>query len=269
MLLTVTELFGEPDEFFGGVISSGFGVGVGVGFTVGVGVGFTVGVGVGFTVGVGVGFAVGVGAGLGVGFTVGVGAGAGFSVGSGFGVGAGAGFSVGSGFGVGAGAGDGAATGVGAGAVGGVGAGALTSVNVIVTGADTAVAKVLSPALVAVAIQVPALVAVRSSCASIAHPVAVPPVIAMVTRPVPLPPDVVSETGVPTVAVPPDNIRGACGALTTPRVISVDALLRIPPIVVLAVIVNVSAAVIVVGVPVISPEFTSKDSPAGRVPEIV
>ena len=255
MLLTVTELFGEPDEFFGGVISSGFGVGVGVGFTVGVGVGFTVGVGVGFTVGVGVGFAVGVGAGLGVGFTVGVGAGAGFSVGSGFGVGAGAG--------------DGAATGVGAGAVGGVGAGALTSVNVIVTGADTAVAKVLSPALVAVAIQVPALVAVRSSCASIAHPVAVPPVIAMVTRPVPLPPDVVSETGVPTVAVPPDNIRGACGALTTPRVISVDALLRIPPIVVLAVIVNVSAAVIVVGVPVISPEFTSKDSPAGRVPEIV
>ena len=239
MLLTVTELFGEPDEFFGGVISSGFGVGVGVGFTVGVGVGF----------------AVGVGAGLGVGFTVGVGAGAGFSVGSGFGVGAGAG--------------DGAATGVGAGAVGGVGAGALTSVNVIVTGADTAVAKVLSPALVAVAIQVPALVAVRSSCASIAHPVAVPPVIAMVTRPVPLPPDVVSETGVPTVAVPPDNIRGACGALTTPRVISVDALLRIPPIVVLAVIVNVSAAVIVVGVPVISPEFTSKDSPAGRVPEIV
>jgi hypothetical protein len=253
MLLTVTELFGEPDEFFGGVISSGFGVGVGVGFTVGVGVGF----------------AVGVGAGLGVGFTVGVGAGAGFSVGSGFGVGAGAGFSVGSGFGVGAGAGDGAATGVGAGAVGGVGAGALTSVNVIVTGADTAVAKVLSPALVAVAIQVPALVAVRSSCASIAHPVAVPPVIAMVTRPVPLPPDVVSETGVPTVAVPPDNIRGACGALTTPRVISVDALLRIPPIVVLAVIVNVSAAVIVVGVPVISPEFTSKDSPAGRVPEIV
>jgi hypothetical protein len=261
MLLTVTELFGEPDEFFGGVISSGFGVGVGVGFTGGVGVGFTVGVGVGF--------AVGVGAGLGVGFTVGVGAGAGFSVGSGFGVGAGAGFSVGSGFGVGAGAGDGAATGVGAGAVGGVGAGALTSVNVIVTGADTAVAKVLSPALVAVAIQVPALVAVRSSCASIAHPVAVPPVIAMVTRPVPLPPDVVSETGVPTVAVPPDNIRGACGALTTPRVISVDALLRIPPIVVLAVIVNVSAAVIVVGVPVISPEFTSKDSPAGRVPEIV
>jgi hypothetical protein len=247
MLLTVTELFGEPDEFFGGVISSGFGVGVGVGFTVGVGVGFTVGVGVGF--------AVGVGAGLGVGFTVGVGAGAGFSVGSGFGVGAGAG--------------DGATTGVGAGAVGGVGAGALTSVNVIVTGADTAVAKVLSPALVAVAIQVPALVAVRSSCASIAHPVAVPPVIAMVTRPVPLPPDVVSETGVPTVAVPPDNIRGACGALTTPRVISVDALLRIPPIVVLAVIVNVSAAVIVVGVPVISPEFTSKDSPAGRVPEIV
>jgi hypothetical protein len=91
----------------------------------------------------------------------------------------------------------------------------------------------------------------------------------MVTRPVPLPPDVVSETGVPTVAVPPDKIRGACGALTTPRVISVDALLRIPPIVVLAVIVNVSAAVIVVGVPVISPEFTSKDSPAGRVPEIV
>jgi hypothetical protein len=91
----------------------------------------------------------------------------------------------------------------------------------------------------------------------------------MVTRPVPLPPDVVSETGVPTVAVPPDKIRGACGALTTPRVISVDALLRTPPIVVLAVIVYVSAAVIVVGVPVISPEFTSKDSPAGRVPEIV
>ena len=253
MLLTVTELFGEPDEFFGGVISSGFGVGVGVGFTVGVGVGFTVGVG----------------AGLGVGFTVGVGAGAGFSVGSGVGVGLTVASGSGSGFGVGAGAGVGATTGVGAGAVGGVGAGALTSVNVIVTGADTAVAKVLSPALVAVAIQVPALVAVRSSCASITHPVAVPPVIAMVTRPVPLPPDVVSETGVPTVAVPPDNIRGACGALTTPRVISVDALLRIPPIVVLAVIVNVSAAVIVVGVPVISPEFTSKDSPAGRVPEIV
>jgi hypothetical protein len=251
MLLTVTELFGEPDEFFGGVISSGFGVGAGVGFGVGVGAGLGVGFGVGVGAGLGVGFAEG--SGLGVGFAVGVGAGAGFSVGSGFGVGVGAG----------------ATTGVGAGAVGGVGAGALTSVNVIVTGADTAVAKVLSPALVAVAIQVPALVAVRSSCASIAHPVAVPPVIAMVTRPVPLPPDVVSETGVPTVAVPPDKIRGACGALTTPRVISVDALLRIPPIVVLAVIVYVSAAVIVVGVPVISPEFTSKDSPAGRVPEIV
>jgi hypothetical protein len=91
----------------------------------------------------------------------------------------------------------------------------------------------------------------------------------MVTRPVPLPPDVVSETGVPTVAVPPVKISVACGALTTPRVISVDALLRTPPIVVVAVIVYVSATVIVVGVPVISPEFTSKDNPAGRIPEIV
>jgi hypothetical protein len=141
-------------------------------------------------------------------------------------------------------------------------------VNVIVTGADTAVAKVLSPALVAVAIHVPAPVAVRISCKSIAQPAAVPPVIAMVTDPVPLPPDVVSETGVPTVAEPPDKIRGACGALTTPRVTSVDALFNSPPIVVLAVIVKVSGAVIVVGVPVISPEFTSKDSPAGSVPEI-
>jgi hypothetical protein len=267
MLLTVTEPFEEPGVFFGGVISSGFSVGVGVGFTVGVGVG--TGFGVGFTVGVGtgfgVGFTVGVGTGFGVGFTVGsgVGVGVGFTVGSGVGVG----FTVGSGVGVGAGAG--ATVGVGAGAGGGVGAGVFTSVNVIVTGADTAVAKVLSPALVAVAIQVPALVAVRSPCKSIAHPDAVPPVTAIVTRPVPLPPDVVSETGVPTVAVPPDKVSVACGALTTPSVTSVDALLRTPPIVVLAVIVNVSAAEIVVGVPVISPEFTSKDSPAGRVPEIV
>jgi hypothetical protein len=50
--------------------------------------------------------------------------------------------------------------------------------NVIVTGADVADAKEVSPAFVAVAIHVPAPVLVRSPCESTAQPEAVPPVIA-------------------------------------------------------------------------------------------
>jgi hypothetical protein len=144
------------------VLATGFGVGVTSGF----GVGFAVGVGVGFGVGLTVGFGVGFAVGDGVGFTVGAGSGVGFTVGVGAGI-----------DGVGAGI-DGVGAGIDGVGVGVVGAGAVGSVNITVRGVDIAVAYVESPVFVAVAIQVPAPVEVISPCPSIAHPAAVPPVIA-------------------------------------------------------------------------------------------
>jgi hypothetical protein len=79
-------------------------------------------------------------------------------------------------------------------------------VNVTVNGAEVALAKFASPALVAVAIQVPAPVAVRIPCALMAHPEAVPPVSAKETAPVPLPPVVEVATGFPTVPEDPEKI---------------------------------------------------------------
>lgn len=67
----------------------------------------------------------------------------------------------------------------------------------------------LSPAFVAVAIQVPAPVAVTDPVLDTAQPAAVPPVIAYVIEPVPLPPEVISATGVPTVAFEPVTLNAA------------------------------------------------------------
>jgi hypothetical protein len=72
-------------------------------------------------------------------------------------------------------------------------------VKVTVPGDDVAVANELSPALVAVAIHVPAPVAVTPPIELTAQPVAVPPVITYVIAPVPLPPEVVITTVDPTV----------------------------------------------------------------------
>jgi hypothetical protein len=51
-------------------------------------------------------------------------------------------------------------------------------IKVTVTGAEVALAKRLSPSLVALTIQVPAPVDVTSPCAFTEHPAAVPPVMA-------------------------------------------------------------------------------------------
>ncbi len=214
MLLMVTELFDDPLALLGGVISNGFfagaadGAGAGdvltlgelvwEGFGVGDGEGFGVADGVGFTVADGDGEGFGVGETVGVGLALGVGAGVTLGVGVGVALGVGLGVTLGVGAGgVGAGGAGVGAGGVGAGGAGG--AGVKTAAKVTVSGADVALAKLASPAFVAVAKHVPSVVAVKSPCELIEQPVAVPSITAKVTEPVPLPPVVYVETGVPTV----------------------------------------------------------------------
>jgi hypothetical protein len=230
----------------GVAVTEGLGVGVADGFGVGVveGVGVTDGLGVGVAEGVGVGVADGVGVGVGLGVT---GAGA-----TGAGV-TGAGVT-------GAGAG---VTGVGAGVGAGVG-----SVNVTVTGAEVALAKRLSPSLLALTIQVPAPLDVTSPCVFTKHPAAVPPVMAYEIFPTPLPPPTVTVTVSPISADPPLKVRVAWDDSATPIVTFVVAVFVSGPIWTDAVIVNVAEVVTVVGVPEIVPVAVSKAIPAGRVPLI-
>jgi hypothetical protein len=234
----------------GVAVPEGLGVGVADGFGVGVveGVGVAVGVGVGVADGLGVGVADGLGVGVGLGVT---GAGA-----TGVGVtGAGA---------TGAGATGAGVTGAG---VTGVGAG-VGSVNVTVIGAEVALAKRLSPSLVALTIQVPALLDVTSPCAFTKHPAAVPPVMAYEIFPPPLPPPTVTVTVSPISADPPLKVRVAWDDSATPIVTFVVAVFVSDPIWTDAVIVNVAEVVTVVGVPEIVPVAVSKAIPAGRVPLI-
>lgn len=260
----------------GELLGRGAGVGVtaGLGVCVGVGViaGLGVCVGVAVTEGLGVGVADGFGVGVveGVGVAVGVGVG----VADGLGVGVADGLGVGVGLGVtGAGATGAGATGVGvtgAGVTGvgaGVGAG-VGSVNVTVTGAEVALAKRLSPSLVALTIQVPALLDVTSPCAFTKHPAAVPPVMAYEIFPPPLPPPTVTVTVSPISADPPLKVRVAWDDSATPIVTFVVAVFVSDPIWTDAVIVNVAEVVTVVGVPEIVPVAVSKAIPAGRVPLI-
>lgn len=238
----------------GVAVTEGLGVGVADGFGVGVveGVGVAVGVGVGVADGLGVGVADGLGVGVGLGVT---GAGA-----TGVGVtGAGA---------TGAGATGAGVTGAGVTGVGaGVGAG-VGSVNVTVTGAEVALAKRLSPSLVALTIQVPALLDVTSPCAFTKHPAAVPPVMAYEIFPPPLPPPTVTVTVSPISADPPLKVRVAWDDSATPIVTFVVAVFVSDPIWTDAVIVNVAEVVTVVGVPEIVPVAVSKAIPAGIVPLI-
>jgi hypothetical protein len=234
----------------GVAVTEGLGVGVADGFGVGVveGVGVAVGVGVGVADGLGVGVADGLGVGVGLGVT---GAGA-----TGVGVtGAGA---------TGAGATGAGVTGAG---VTGVGAG-VGSVNVTVIGAEVALAKRLSPSLVALTIQVPALLDVTSPCAFTKHPAAVPPVMAYEIFPPPLPPPTVTVTVSPISADPPLKVRVAWDDSATPIVTFVVAVFVSDPIWTDAVIVNVAEVVTVVGVPEIVPVAVSKAIPAGIVPLI-
>jgi hypothetical protein len=234
----------------GVAVTEGLGVGVADGFGVGVveGVGVAVGVGVGVADGLGVGVADGLGVGVGLGVT---GAGA-----TGVGVtGAGA---------TGAGATGAGVTGAG---VTGVGAG-VGSVNVTVIGAEVALAKRLSPFLVALTIQVPALLDVTSPCAFTKHPAAVPPVMAYEIFPPPLPPPTVTVTVSPISADPPLKVRVAWDDSATPIVTFVVAVFVSDPIWTDAVIVNVAEVVTVVGVPEIVPVAVSKAIPAGIVPLI-
>jgi hypothetical protein len=234
----------------GVAVTEGLGVGVADGFGVGVveGVGVAVGVGVGVADGLGVGVADGLGVGVGLGVT---GAGA-----TGVGVtGAGA---------TGAGATGAGVTGAG---VTGVGAG-VGSVNVTVIGAEVALAKRLSPSLVALTIQVPAPVDVTSPNALTKHPAAVPPVMAYEIFPTPLPPPTVTVTVSPISADPPLKVRVAWDDSATPIVTFVVAVFVSDPIWTDAVIVNVAEVVTVVGVPEIVPVAVSKAIPAGRVPLI-
>jgi hypothetical protein len=234
----------------GVAVTEGLGVGVADGFGVGVveGVGVAVGVGVGVADGLGVGVADGLGVGVGLGVT---GAGA-----TGVGVtGAGA---------TGAGATGAGVTGAG---VTGVGAG-VGSLNVTATGAEVALAKRLSPSLVALTIQVPALLDVTSPCAFTKHPAAVPPVMAYEIFPPPLPPPTVTVTVSPISADPPLKVRVAWDDSATPIVTFVVAVFVSDPIWTDAVIVNVAEVVTVVGVPEIVPVAVSKAIPAGIVPLI-
>jgi hypothetical protein len=230
----------------GAAVTEGLGVGVaeGVGVTDGLGVGVADGVGVGVADGLGVGVAEGVGVGVGLGVT-GAGAGA-----TGAGV-------------TGAGVTGAGVTGVGAGVGAGVG-----SVNVTVTGAEVALAKRLSPSLVALTIQVPAPLDVTSPCVFTKHPAAVPPVMAYEIFPTPLPPPTVTVTVSPISADPPLKVRVAWDDSATPIVTFVVAVFVSDPIWTDAVIVNVAEVVTVVGVPEIVPVAVSKAIPAGRVPLI-
>ena len=242
----------------GELLGRGAGVGVTAGLGVCVGVAVTEGLGVGVAEGVGVtdGLGVGVAEGVGVGVADGVGVGVGLGV-----TGAGATGAGVTGAGVtGAGAG---VTGVGAGVGAGVG-----SVNVTVTGAEVALAKRLSPSLLALTMQVPALLDVTSPCAFTKHPAAVPPVMAYEIFPPPLPPPTVTVTVSPISADPPLKVRVAWDDSATPIVTFVVAVFVSDPIWTDAVIVNVAEVVTVVGVPEIVPVAVSKAIPAGRVPLI-
>jgi hypothetical protein len=264
----------------GELLGRGAGVGVTAGLGVCVGVAVTEGLGVAVTEGLGVGVAEGVGVtdGLGVGVAEGVGVtdGLGVGVAEGVGVGVADGVGVGVGLGVtgagatGAGVTGAGVTGAGAGVTGvgaGVGAG-VGSVNVTVTGAEVALAKRLSPSLVALTIQVPALLDVTSPCAFTKHPAAVPPVMAYEIFPPPLPPPTVTVTVSPISADPPLKVRVAWDDSATPIVTFVVAVFVSDPIWTDAVIVNVAEVVTVVGVPEIVPVAVSKAIPAGRVPLI-
>jgi hypothetical protein len=142
------------------------------------------------------------------------------------------------------------------------------SVNVTVTGAEVALAKRLSPSLVALTIQVPALLDVTSPCAFTKHPAAVPPVMAYEIFPPPLPPPTVTVTVSPISADPPLKVRVAWDDSATPIVTFVVAVFVSDPIWTDAVIVNVAEVVTVVGVPEIVPVAVSKAIPAGIVPLI-
>jgi hypothetical protein len=247
-------------------VTAGLGVCVGVGVIAGLGVCVGVAVTEGLGVGVADGFGVGVVEGVGVAVGVGVGVADGLGVGVGLGVtGAGA-----TGVGVtGAGATGAGATGAGVTGAGvtGVGAG-VGSVNVTVIGAEVALAKRLSPSLVALTIQVPALLDVTSPCAFTKHPAAVPPVMAYEIFPPPLPPPTVTVTVSPISADPPLKVRVAWDDSATPIVTFVVAVFVSDPIWTDAVIVNVAEVVTVVGVPEIVPVAVSKAIPAGIVPLI-
>ena len=240
--VAVTEGLGAGvADGFGAGVADGFGVGVveGVGVTDGLGVGVADGVGVGVADGLGVGVAEGVGVGVGLGVT---------------GAGAGA---------TGAGVTGAGVTGVGAGVGAGVG-----SLNVTATGAEVALAKRLSPSLVALTIQVPAPVDVTSPSTLTKHPAAVPPVMAYEIFPTPLPPPTVTVTVSPISADPPLKVRVAWDDSATPIVTFVVAVFVSEPIWTDAVIVNVAEAVTVSGVPDIVPVVVSKARPAGSVPLI-
>jgi hypothetical protein len=142
------------------------------------------------------------------------------------------------------------------------------SVNVTVIGAEVALAKRLSPSLVALTIQVPALLDVTSPCAFTKHPAAVPPVMAYEIFPPPLPPPTVTVTVSPISADPPLKVRVAWDDSATPIVTFVVAVFVSDPIWTDAVIVNVAEVVTVVGVPEIVPVAVSKAIPAGIVPLI-
>jgi hypothetical protein len=262
-------------------VTEGFGVGVGVGVTEGFGVGVVEGFGVGVVEGFGVGVVEGLGAGVADGFGVGVVEGVGVTDGLGVGVADGVGVGVADGLGVGVAEGVGVGvglgvTGAGAGATGagvtgagvtGVGAG-VGSLNVTATGAEVALAKRLSPSLVALTIQVPAPVDVTSPSTLTKHPAAVPPVMAYEIFPTPLPPPTVTVTVSPISADPPLKVRVAWDDSATPIVTFVVAVFVSEPIWTDAVIVNVAEAVTVSGVPDIVPVVVSKARPAGSVPLI-
>ena len=246
-------------------VTAGLGVCVGVGVIAGLGVCVGVAVTEGLGVGVADGFGVGVVEGVGVAVGVGVGVAEGLGVGVAEGVGVGVGLGV---TGAGAGATGAGVTGAGVTGVGaGVGAG-VGSVNVTVTGAEVALAKRLSPSLLALTIQVPAPLDVTSPCVFTKHPAAVPPVMAYEIFPTPLPPPTVTVTVSPISADPPLKVRVAWDDSATPIVTFVVAVFVSDPIWTDAVIVNVAEVVTVVGVPEIVPVAVSKAIPAGRVPLI-
>lgn len=251
-------------------VTAGLGVCVGVGVIAGLGVCVGVAVTEGLGVGVADGFGVGVVEGVGVAVGVGVGVADGLGVGVADGLGVGVGLGVTGAGATGAGVTGAGVTGAGAGVTGvgaGVGAG-VGSVNVTVTGAEVALAKRLSPSLVALTIQVPALLDVTSPCAFTKHPAAVPPVMAYEIFPPPLPPPTVTVTVSPISADPPLKVRVAWDDSATPIVTFVVAVFVSDPIWTDAVIVNVAEVVTVVGVPEIVPVAVSKAIPAGRVPLI-